>query len=550
MNAFRRFLSRLALGACLGAALPAVPALAQSVETPRLELTFPRGPASKPKTKATAAAQYNVWDEDDAEAAPKSPPKELAEPHKIKDTKLAREMPATRVVHEPRTVHDPRANPQSQPKAHRSTSYVPVGKRPKPPGFVPRHQRVIGAQYLSQDPEETLPTPPGEAETPGENGEMAPKPVPDANGTGGRRSIVNGRAVVPGVPQGMGPPGMGPSGMGPSTMMGDEFEGGMPFGGDPFHGSAEGGCCGAGGACAGGECGDFIGPFGGRFRECFPCLFVNLKDLDIFSGVHGFTNSTNRGGAGSFGYHVGFNKGRPLYCLPCSNLTFQFGVNAVFSNFDGAAFNNAGALATSPDGRNDVFLTGGLFRRVDWGLQFGMVFDYLHEDWYANMDIAQVRGELSWVYPNCHELGFWFAAGVNSGRDNAARIFVNGAPVNPPPVETWEAADLYAFFYRYRFAERGGEGRYFGGFTGDGDGLLGGDAWLPINNNWSIQAEYTYLIPSNNNAALAANANEAWNVSINMVWSPGFCRNNGGVSYNRPLFNVANHGSLILKRRP
>ena len=228
-------------------------------------------------------------------------------------------------------------------------------------------------------------------------------------------------------------------------------------------------------------------------------------------------------------------------CLPCSDLAMQFGLSANFSNFEGATFANNAALATTTDNRYQMFVTWGIFRRVDWGLQGGVVLDYLRDDWYANMDMAQLRGEMSWVYPCAHEIGFWFAASMNTGNDTG-QILINGVPTNV--AEGWEATDMYAFFYRLRFAERGGEGRWFGGFTGDGDGLVGADIWLPINNNWSFQADYTYLLPKDT-PGVAGNQNECWNVSFNMVWTPGFCSD----PYNRPLFNVANNGSFIAKRR-
>lgn len=574
MNALRRFISRLTLSGCLSAALAASPAFAQwvapqRVAPQRLEFESLNSNASKPKTTAKPVTRINVWEEDDAAEAEELARKEKQQPAKdlptsIKEVNQApkgafkpaidarpiREATNTRASYESQ---DPRGIREPQHRAQRTPSYVPVGTRHKPVGFVPRHQQVRGAQYLSEDPmNDTLPPPPDAPSgmgLPGANGEGAAEPVPNGNPSGSR-SIINGRSVGPGRQSNSYYPGA--NGMGTPMHMGEEVVEGMPFGGNPFNDMPGGNCTSCGGGCLGGDCGgmmgDFVGPFGGRFRECFPCLAINLQNLDIFSGVQGFTNSTNRGGAGSFGYHFGFNKGRPVYCLPCTNLSWQIGMAGVFSNFDGATFNNGGALATTAANRNQLFLTWGLFRRVDWGLQFGMAFDYLHEDWYANMDIAQVRGEISWVYPTCHELGFWFAAGVNPGRDNGARIFAGGVPVNPPPVENWEAIDLYAFFYRYRLPERGGEARMFGGFTGDGDGLVGGDIWLPLNNNWSFQADYTYLIP-NNNGGQFANTNEAWNLSFNMVWSPGSCRNNGGVNYNRPLFNVANNGNFILRRR-
>ena len=124
-----------------------------------------------------------------------------------------------------------------------------------------------------------------------------------------------------------------------------------------------------------------------------------LSEHASFGGVQGFTGPANRGGSGSFGFHEGFNWG-----LPLGGLAWQWGANWTQNNFDGSIF--------TADQRNQILLTAGLFRRVDWGLQGGVVVDYLHDDWYTTANLLQLRGELSWVYPYAHELGFWFATSL------------------------------------------------------------------------------------------------------------------------------------------
>src|SRR5205085_6989047 len=119
-----------------------------------------------------------------------------------------------------------------------------------------------------------------------------------------------------------------------------------------------------------------------------------------------------------------------------------------------------------------------------------LVFDYLHDEWDYSADLAQLRGELSWLWCGCNEVGFWFTAGVNDSNNLIIRQPVfssDGSSVRfISSHATLAVNDLYAFFFRRQFA-CGGQGRLFGGFTGASQGLVGGDAQLPINPSWSLR---------------------------------------------------------------
>src|SRR5262245_55353592 len=195
-----------------------------------------------------------------------------------------------------------------------------------------------------------------------------------------------------------------------------------------------------GDACCPKRCGNWCGD-GCRWVPL--CLFVPLPSFscfEVFGGVQGFTGPANRGGSGSFGFHEGFNWGVPL----AGFVSGQLGVNWTQSNFSGSFF--------TPDSRNQIFFTTGLFRRVDWGFQGGLVFDFLHDEWDYSADLAQIRGELSWLWCGCNEIGFLFAVGVNDsdnlvvrqpvfGDSDATTRFVNTNA-------TIQVNDMYALFFR------------------------------------------------------------------------------------------------------
>ena len=259
-----------------------------------------------------------------------------------------------------------------------------------------------------------------------------------------------------------------------------------------------------------------------------PCDVVPVGNLELFAGVQGFTGPRNQGGSGSFGFHQGLNYAIPIPGFLC--LGGQIGFRATQSSLSGAEFTD--------NSRNQGFLTAGLFRRVDVGLQGGVVLDYLTESWYdANIDMTNVRGEISWVVGGTHDFGFWFSTGTRSS--NAG---------DDDEVERWVATDLYAFFYRLQFGGcRDGDARLFAGWTGNSDGLIGVDIRLPLAPDWALESNFTYLIPNEGagEGFEAGHTQESWNIGMSLVWYPGRLWGAGDYYY-RPLFRVADNGNFLI----
>ncbi len=308
-----------------------------------------------------------------------------------------------------------------------------------------------------------------------------------------------------------------------------------------------GGCnsCGGGiaGGCATGTCGrGGFSLFGDEDDYCclIPCPRLSLRNLQFFAGVQGtvnprFSGMPSRGQDGSFGFNEGINWGFPFPLLGWHGLAGQLGFRLTQNNLSGSSF--------SPDSRTQMFFTGGLFRRSDWGIQGGAVIDYLKDDWYVNMEIAQLRGEVSWAGSRQHEIGFMFNTDLSNDRQTG-RIVANN--VLQPVTETWNPIDVYAAFYRFRsLGPNGGEGRIFGGFSGESDGLIGADALLPMTECWAFQVDFSYLIPQSNNRLV--NVDEIWNVGVGLVFYPGGF-GNCPPKYHRPLFNVGHNGSFFINR--
>lgn len=282
-------------------------------------------------------------------------------------------------------------------------------------------------------------------------------------------------------------------------------------------------------SCAGGSCDS------GMCGTCTECIWTRMggifSNADYRVGVQGFKNPMNRDQDGSFGFHGGVNLGMPLSRLSCGLFSGQIGINSVQSNFSGSSFTD--------QGRNQLFVTSGIFRRVDYGLQGGMVYDYLQDEWYSNTGLSQLRGELSWVYQSGNVFGFRFTHGLATDQGNSVLLDVAG---NRTVVsESWRANDTYRFFFRKTICDGEGYLDFTAGYTEEDQTLLAVDFNTPIRGMMRFYGGFTYLLPEQNILS-RVNSEETWNVQMGLQFSPykrrGYCR------YNIPMFDVADNGSF------
>lgn len=284
-------------------------------------------------------------------------------------------------------------------------------------------------------------------------------------------------------------------------------------------------------ACAGEcGCGDPCAThplcFGGCVdRGAIPiCIYLPpIKEAVLFGGVHGFKGALDEArDRGNFGFHEGFNLGGKMVWLPWPGLAYQFGYQATHSQLHGSD------VGDSPDDHTQQFMTAGLFQRSFKGVQFGVAYDMLRDERLLATDFHQVRGLISVTNPKGGEVGFMFAASSDDEE-------ILG--------RTYRPNDQYLGFWRYH-GKSGGEFRIYGG-GGDGNGIIGSDIFAPLNESWSLQTGFTYMIPDDGAGAAGAQE-ESWNVGINLVWHWGHGAKRWYKSPWRPMFNVADNGSFIV----
>lgn len=279
-------------------------------------------------------------------------------------------------------------------------------------------------------------------------------------------------------------------------------------------------------------CGSCVGNPGPDFW-CFPVCLPRFKDLRFWAGVHGFKgprDSPAFGGAGdgNFGFQEGVNIGgrAPLVSRLFPQLSYQLGYQAVQSQLSGLSDGRG-------DDRSQQFVTAGLFRRVGAGVQFGVAFDLLRDDFQQEEDFHQLRYEISLKSRAGREFGFTGASHLN---DKTI------AGIN------YQSVDQYLGFLRCHFGD-GGALRFWGGGTNDSEGIFGGDFVAPLNNRWSVQTGFNYLIPDIEGGSVAARE-EGWNVAMNLVWHYGCTAKKGQVNPHAPLFPMADNGWMFIDQTP
>lgn len=295
-----------------------------------------------------------------------------------------------------------------------------------------------------------------------------------------------------------------------------------------------------------GQCGcdACVGPE--RIPIFLPLMRINWNRFQFFAGVQGFKgpmsfannvagDPNQRSGSGSFGFYEGFNEGRSLKPLLGWDLAAQLGARATQSSLSGSDF--------TEDRRNQVFVTAALFRRVDYGLQYGLAFDYLNDDWWFQGDLTQLRGELSWKTKDCHSFGFQFMSGL--GSDSSETFVRNNSGASIRSSIEFEPTDQYRLFYR-RLLAGSGDWSAFAGWTDNDDGLLGASLNLPLRRRLMLSTGATFLIPREGDQS-GGHEQEGWNISVGLVFRPGGPMGCG--RYCRPLFEVADNGTFLVDQR-
>ena len=263
------------------------------------------------------------------------------------------------------------------------------------------------------------------------------------------------------------------------------------------------------------------------------------RDFTASAGVTSFQNQSNFGLLANNGTNEYINWAMPFW--NAFGIGWQLGGRAVQTNFQQPSLSNSQGTFQA-NSRQQTFVTTGFFTRAfeGRGLQGGAVYDYLSESYFEQIDVSQIRGELSYVW-GYHELGFWGAFSALEQQGN----LVPGSQT--PGVAS--TVDLYTAFYRLHFGD-GNEARVWGGASGNGQGIVGSTIRAPLSRSLAMEGNFTYLLPDKSQTYSLGGTSvtfspSAWNLSVNLVYYPAGRARRSLASPYRPLFDVADNGSMI-----
>jgi hypothetical protein len=408
---------------------------------------------------------------------------------------------------EQRALKRPQAASQGQPR-----QFEPENPRPTTQRWV-APQRVARREVIDESSMEPIPAPAGSA---------APAQGPAMEGNVGESSR-RGAPQYESIP--------------PGSVFSDEppmRHRGAPSG--EFGGSMFDEC----GSCAE-PCGRCEEPCDLGWEEFDGCCGPFLRGLSVFVGADAFKGPLDgRGSNGNFGFNEGLNLARPLG--DPWNCGYQLGVNFVQSDFSGVSIaedpGTTPSLNVPANYRRQYFVTAGLFRRAQcWGFQGGAAFDYLHDVYYQQSDLQQLRTETSYLFDNTYEIGYYGAYGISSDTDRRRQRKLDGK---------LDPTDMFVLFLRRKF-ENGGDGRIWAGATGGGDGLVGADLWVPLGTSFALENRVNYLIPKHT-VGNSDQPRESWGFVIQLVWYPGQNAKCQQQNPYRPMFNVADNSLFMVDR--
>ena len=272
------------------------------------------------------------------------------------------------------------------------------------------------------------------------------------------------------------------------------------------------------------------------------------RDFTASVGVTAFENELDLGLTGNFGTNEYLNFGMPLW--NAFGLGWQVGVRGTQTGFGSRSLApTGGGVLPVPrviDSRNQQFVTTGFYTRAfeGRGLQGGAVFDYLNNTGLVGTaDIKQMRGEVSYVW-GYHELGFWGA--FNAGQGLGFVRSPNGQPFENNTVHTYNA------FYRVQFGDAN-EWKVWGGASHEGQGYVGSILRAPMTRSLALEGTFAYLMPGESKnippqvglPVTGSFTPMAWNLGINLVYYPRGRSRRSLASPYRPLFDVADNGTMI-----
>jgi hypothetical protein len=254
-----------------------------------------------------------------------------------------------------------------------------------------------------------------------------------------------------------------------------------------------------------------------------------LENLSLFLGLTGSKGPEDLGINANFGFRTAVNWGFPV--LEPYGLGVQAGTSL---NYSRTAVRVLRAIDGTRD-RFENFSTVGLFQRSPWGVNWGLVYDFVDERYYSHFDLGQWRGQVGYDVTANDEAGLWGA-----WREHGDGASVGNAAFALRPIlqgnlfwrHTWGIEAQTRFWLGV--AE--GHGRFI--YLAPGQPpvhhpvVFGADLYVPLTDSLAIFGEANFITP-NDSGTVAA--------SLGVVFYPGGGARRASRSRFAPLLPLANN---------
>jgi hypothetical protein len=268
------------------------------------------------------------------------------------------------------------------------------------------------------------------------------------------------------------------------------------------------------------------------YPACDPCLTCGnwYDNVTAFMATDAFKNALDLDGLNAnFGSRVGLNAAFPIW--QAWGLGAQLGSSAGWYDWKGSQFTGSGV-------RFQNFNTVGVFHRsCTNGLGFGVVYDWLFDDYYRDLSFGQFRVAGSWQFNSCNEVGVW--AALPDRRDWAV--------VGTPPVNNNYGPLLQGNFYWRHVYNPGAWTTLFAGLAeSPSDIPFGASGQVALNSCLALFGGFQYILPGS--GGNQGRQEEIWNLSFGVALYPGTAMTAANSQF-RAMLPIADNGNFAIRRR-
>jgi hypothetical protein len=259
-----------------------------------------------------------------------------------------------------------------------------------------------------------------------------------------------------------------------------------------------------------------------------------LDNLSLFGGLDGAKGPDDLGINANFGIRTALQGSYPV----CERVGLGVQVGTAL-NYSLSAIKVLETIDGTHD-RFQSFTTVGFFQRTAFGLSWGVAYDLLFMDYYANLDFGQWRAQIGYALSDNDEIGIWSARA-----DYGASAAVGRTAFHLKPITQ---GNLY---WRHTWSNQA-DTRFWVGvaqrhskfvFVLPGDPpvhdafVFGADLFVPLNRWIALFGEANFITPSDSGTVTA---------TLGFAIYPG--GKAVGATHNRfaPLLPVANNPSFAV----